>query len=286
MMLQEHRQLWNNWQARDEFWYGKGVFMIGIIGFGRMGRAIADGLQKKGFQVMVKDKEKLGVSSMKEAGSLQEILDCSAIILAVKPKDMDELLLQVKPLLSHKSRPLFISIAAGKTIAYFESALGPQKIIRAMPNLSARVGKSATCFCANAQVGTADIAIAKEIFSSIGICIQVEEAQLDAVTALSGAGPAYFFYFTQKLADAGVAAGLDEKTALTLARQSFFGSSLLAEAGGKSLEELIKEVATPGGATEAALNAFEKEGLPGILQRALGKAMKNSEERGKSQGKK
>ena len=255
--------------------------MIGIIGFGKMGRAIADGLQKKGFQVMVKDKERLGISSMKEAESLSQILECSAVIIAVKPKDVEGLLREIKETLKPRQHQLFISIAAGKPISCFESILGKQKIIRAMPNLSARVGKSATCFCANAQVETKDIAIAKEIFSSIGIFIQVEEGQLDAVTALSGAGPAYFFYFTQKLAEAGVAAGLDEKTALILARQSFFGSSLLAETGGKSLEELMKEVATPGGATEAALSVFEKEKLPAIF----GKAIKAAKERSREQAK-
>lgn len=255
--------------------------MIGIIGFGKMGRAIADGLQKKGFQVTVKDKERLGISSMKEAESLSGILECSAVIIAVKPKDVDGLLKEIKSTLSPASQPLFISIAAGKPISYFESALGQQKIIRAMPNLSARVGKSATCFCANSAVETKDIAIAKEIFSSIGICIQVEEGQLDTVTALSGGGPAYFFYFTQKLAEAGVAAGLDEKTSLALARQSFFGSSLLAETGGKPLEELIREVATPGGTTEAALIVFDKEKLPAVFDKALKAAKERSREQAK-----
>lgn len=256
--------------------------MIGVIGFGKMGRAIADGLQKKGFQVMVKDKEPLHISSMKEASSLSEMLECSAVIIAVKPKDVEEVLQDIKKTLKPHQSQLFISIAAGKTIAFFESIIGKQKIIRAMPNLSARVGKSATCFCANEQVATEDIAIAKEIFSSIGIFIQVDEEQLDAVTALSGAGPAYYFHFTQKLAEAGVAAGLDEKTALTLARQSFFGSSLLAESGGKSLEELMKEVATPGGATEAALDVFEKERLHLIL----GKAVKAARDRSREHAKK
>ncbi|VVC01971.1 Pyrroline-5-carboxylate reductase [uncultured archaeon] len=255
--------------------------MIGIIGFGKMGRAIADGLAKKGFQVMVKDKEPLGLSSMKEAKSLAEMLQCSAIIIAVKPKDVEPLLREIKAAASSQ-QPLFISIAAGKTLSYFESILGARKIIRAMPNLSARVGKSATCFCANSQVETADIAIAKEIFSSIGICLQVEESQLDAVTALSGSGPAYYFYFTQKLAEAGVSAGLDAKTALTLARQVLSGSALLSDSSGKSLEEMVKEVATPGGTTEAALSIFDKEKIPAIF----GKALKAARERSKEQAKK
>ena len=261
---------------------------IGIIGCGNMGEALLSRLSQiveKSTALMVSEADTSRRDYIQTKYKMIVEIDNNAvvkysdiIILAVKPKDMDGLLQEIRATLPRDSQPLFISIAAGKPISYFESILGKQKIIRAMPNLSARVGKSATCFCANAQVATEDIAIAKEIFSSIGIFIQVDEGQLDAVTALSGAGPAYFFYFTQKLAEAGVAAGLDEKTALTLARQSFFGSSLLAETGGKPLEELMKEVATPGGTTEAALTVFEKEKLPAIFEKAIKAAKERSRE--------
>ena len=255
--------------------------MIGIVGFGKMGRAIADGLNKKGFQVMVKDKEPLGIANLREAKDLPELLTSSAIIIAVKPKDVEELMQEIKRTLTREQQPLFISIAAGKKIADFESVLGNHKIIRAMPNLAARVGESATCFCANAAVTTRDIGLAKEIFLSIGTCAQVKEEELDAVTALSGAGPAYFFYFVQKLAKAGVASGLDEKTANQLARQTFIGAALLTENGGKTLEDLIKEVATPGGTTEAGLEVFEKERLPAIFESALKAATARSKEQAK-----
>ncbi len=241
--------------------------MIGIIGFGKMGKAIVHALIKKGFEVLIKKKE---------TKNLSKILTCDIVFLCVKPKDIIALLHEIRITLKNKrkKRTLFISIVAGKTISSIECELGAQRIVRAMPNLAVKTGKSITCYCANAYVTHQDLILTEKVFSSFGVCVQVKEKYLDAITALSGSGPAYYFYFTQKLAQAGEKIGLPRKIALFLAKQTLFGASSLVENSDKTLEEMICEVATPNGTTEAALTVFEKENFSTIVKKALTKAEK------------
>lgn len=258
--------------------------MIGVIGVGNMGSAILHGLARKGFQLIAFDKKKLSLAGgIKQAKSLSELSSCRAIFLCVKPKDVPEICLELRKAFSENPHPLIISIAAAKTLLQLEEALGGfERIIRCMPNIAAKVGASATCFAANKNASAKDVELAKELFSCFGSCIEVDEAHLDAVTALSGCGPAYFFFFTQALAEAGVSMGLDKDSANALAKQTLAGSArLLEHENEKSLEQLISSVATPGGATEAALEHFRNNSFKQLVREAARTAKRKCEERSK-----
>ncbi len=244
--------------------------MIGIVGTGKMGAAIAHGLKKSGFEVIAKDKNKANTVGLKEANSCEELACCEAILLCVKPSDISGVASEMKPAIEKtKNHPLLISIAAGKTLLFLESQFGNERIIRAMPSLAAKVGKSITCYSPNSQASTADLKLAEAIFSSFGKHQQVEESALDAVTAISGSGPAYFFYFSSALSKAGVSAGLPEELSLLLARQTLIGAAAIAEASPFSFAELAGAIATPGGTTEAALGVFEQNGMEKIVNNAV-----------------
>ena len=255
--------------------------MIGIIGFGKMGRALAEGMTRKGFSVMAIDKGKINAEGVKEASDYGELPECEAILLCVKPKDMQEAIKKLKEaILKSNSHPLLISIAAGKTISWLEKEIGDERIVRAMPNLAAKVGKSATCFAANNKTSGSDLELVENIFGCVGECRQVKEGAIDIATAIGASGLAYFFYFTKALAEAGVEAGLDEETAAWLACKAFGGAASIVEEGSSSLDGLIEAVATPGGTTEAGLKVFEKRGLGQSVREAVKEAKARAVELG------
>ncbi len=245
--------------------------MIGIIGIGNMGSAILYALAKKGFKLIVFDKKSLELQGKAtQAKILNEMANCRAIIICVKPKDVEKIGKELRIALSKQAyRPLVISIAAGKTIAQLQKYIGQERIMRAMPNLAAKVCASSTCFSPNAAVNEKDLELAKEIFSSFGTYTEVSEVHLNAITALSGCGPAYFFEFSRSLTEAGVSMGLPKEIALSLSKQTLCGAAKLLEQENLPLEELISNVATPGGATEAALKTFKEKNLAGIVKQAL-----------------
>ncbi len=255
--------------------------MIGIIGVGNMGSAILHALTKKGFQLIVFDKKPLELQGkITQAKTLDEMLNCRAILICVKPKDVENIGKQLRVGLSkQKHHPLIISIAAVKTLKGLEKYIGQESIIRLMPNLAAKVNLSATCFSPNSRVNRNDLKLAKEIISSFGTCIKVKESDLNAVTALSGCGPAYFYQFSLALVKAGISMGLKSEVSLALVKQTLFGTAKLIEQENKPLEEFISEVATPGGATEAALKFFKKKGLNHLVKQSVQKAKQRCDQK-------
>lgn len=244
--------------------------MIGIIGLGKMGTAIAEQFRKNGFEVMARDKKEISMAGVQAAKDYGELAGCEALLFCVKPLDLKSAAAETASAIEKSGKhPLLISIAAGKSLSWLEAEFGNERIIRAMPNLAATAGKSFTCFSANSQVSTADVKLAESVFSAFGSCLQVEETQLDAVTAISGSGPAYFLYFARALAKSGVSAGLDKGLADLLARRTLIGVSAIAEAAPSAFDELIASIATPGGTTEAALGVFEQDGMEKIVSRAV-----------------
>jgi pyrroline-5-carboxylate reductase len=203
---------------------------------------------------------------------------CDVIILAVKPQDLENVLRQ-EVCCGISEKKLLISIAAGVTTEYIESVVGRNvPVVRAMPNMPAVIGEAVTVICAGSAAAKRDIELSRQIFSTIGDVIEVEEKHMDAVTAISGSGPAYFFYFIEALAEAGEKLGLDTKTSEELATKTAIGSSKLLDELKEYPSLLRKKVTSKGGTTEAALKIFDDKAIKKIIEEATAAACARSKE--------
>lgn len=259
---------------------------IGVLGVGNMGAAILEGLFKKGIadpsQVWVCDKIKEKAAQFAaqwKTGivpfSASLVSETDVILLAVKPQDLSELGSGLTINLEKKEYTV-ISILAGTPIAKIKDAVGKKaRIVRAMPNLGAKVGEAITALT---SIHPQSLELAREIFSGCGETIILEEKYFDLVTAISGSGPAYFFLLMELLSKEAVAHGLSEKDARKLAVKTALGAALLAGNSDLSPAELREQVTSKGGTTEAALKVFEKEGLPAIVSKGIQAALKRGQE--------
>ena len=201
------------------------------------------------------------------------------IILAVKPKDMQALL---QSLPEGGGNALFISIAAGVTLSQLQQWLGAnQRVIRVMPNTPAQVGQGYSAFARASGVTDADADLARQIFSAVGQVDEVPEYLLDAITGLSGSGPAYIFTIIEALADGGVLMGLPRAAALRAAAQTVLGAAQMVLNTGEHPASLRDAVTSPGGTTIAGLEQLEAHGLRNALLQAVRKATERSKELGK-----
>lgn len=204
----------------------------------------------------------------------------SVVVFAVKPQEFGAILPAYYERF-HEQNPLYISIAAGKNLRFFLAQLGDRaQIVRAMPNTPALIGQAVTALCAPPSLAPTMKHIATELMSAIGNVVWVEdEAQMDAVTALSGSGPAYVFLFLESLTNAGIAAGLSEATARELALTTIAGSTALASQSQESLSQLRKNVTSPGGTTEAALSILmEGNRFENLIKEAVLKAVNRAKQ--------
>lgn len=262
---------------------------IGLIGCGKMGTALLHGWLASGLVKhvdIVDPAPSIALPASKSIhvhAALDDCKNCASkwevLVLAVKPQVMDDVCRTLRPLL--RKDMLVLSIAAGKTLASFARALGEsQAVMRCMPNLPASIGKGISVACANAHVTPDQKNSADLLLRSVGITEWVEnENLLDAVTALSGSGPAYVFHLMEVMAEAGKAEGLDAGMAMRLARQTVIGAAALAEAEPNSAADLLrKNVTSPGGTTEAALKILMDGKLRTIFTDALAAATLRSKE--------
>ena len=262
---------------------------IGFLGGGNMARSLIGGLVAKGFpaaQIWVSDPteanrqklvEDFGVQSSTNNQQLCE--QCSILLFAVKPQVLPQVAREVAAAVQTK-KPLLISIAAGIRSDDLSRWLGGQcKIIRTMPNTPALIGLGATALFANAQVNAADKAIAQALLSAVGMSLWVDqEAQLDAVTALSGSGPAYYFLFMEAMQQAAVELGLTAEVAAALTLQTALGAVTMASQSTESLVKLRERVTSPNGTTAAAVQQFETSGFRALIKNALLAAEARSKE--------
>ncbi len=259
-----------------------------LVGCGKMGAAllrgwIRGGLAGSGVWVVEPDSAALGdltqagVRIFADADSLPASLAPKVVLLAVKPQTMDAV---VPAYRRHAGQALFLSIAAGKAIAYLERHLGPAAIVRSMPNTPAAIGRGITVACANRKVTKAQADLAGALLSAVGAVEWVEdEALLDAVTAVSGGGPAYVFLLIECLAEAGAAAGLAPDLAMRLARATVAGSGELARQSDAPAAELRQAVTSPGGTTLEALKILmAPDGMAPLFVKAIAAATKRSRE--------
>lgn len=262
---------------------------LGFIGAGNMGEALLKGLIKTGAarpgQIYASARRPERVKELAETYGLhgstnaEVARESDVIVLCVKPQILDQVLRNISADVSRDK--LVISVAAGVPIAAIERRLHPpMRIVRAMPNTPATVGAGATAISLGEHATDADLATARTIFDSVGLTVQLDESQLDAVTGLSGSGPAYIFLIIEALADAGVKVGLSRRAALQLAAQTVLGSAKLLIESGQHPGMLKDGVTSPGGTAIAGLHTLEAGGLRNVLMNAVEAATRRSRELG------
>jgi pyrroline-5-carboxylate reductase len=199
------------------------------------------------------------------------------VLLCVKPNDVPAALAACGPEIAGK---LLLSIVAGWSISALRKHAGDARIIRAMPNTPAQIGAGATAYCGDASVTKDDLTLADQIFSAVGFAVAVPEKSLDAVTGLSGSGPAYVFLVMEALSDGGVAAGLPRPLATQLAVQTVLGAARLAAETNEHPALLREAVTSPGGTTAAALGVLEAAAVRSAFADAVNAAAERSRELG------
>jgi pyrroline-5-carboxylate reductase len=286
-----------------------GMARIAIIGGGSIGEALLSGLLRAGRQVKdlvvvervperakyLADTYSVLISSVSDA-----VENASFVVVAVKPADVESVMAQIARAVgdadSDTGEQVFVTVAAGITITYFESKLpAGTPVVRAMPNAAALVGAGVTALAKGRFVTAPQLEGVSALFDSVGGVLNVPEGQMDAVTALSGSGPAYFFLLVEALIDAGVAAGLSREVAADLTAQTMAGSATMllermdadrllgeAEAPGLRVDatatQLRATVTSPGGTTAAGLRELERGGLRAAVDAAVQAAKKRSEQ--------
>ena len=265
---------------------GRGVVLLGC---GKMGTALLEGWIASGLALdaitVLEPKPAQRLTELAEAGlrlNAELPSDPAVAVLAVKPQSMGDALPRLAAL--GNGTTVFLSIAAGTPIRRFQAVLGDRTpIVRAMPNTPAAVGRGITALIGNAHVDAAALALAETLMRAVGQTVRLEdEADMDAVTALSGSGPAYVFLMIEALAAAGEAEGLSRDLALSLARATVAGAGALAESSKSGPAQLRIDVTSPGGTTAAALAILmqESDGLPALIGRAVAAAAHRSRELG------
>jgi pyrroline-5-carboxylate reductase len=260
-----------------------------LVGCGRMGGALLGGWLERGLarRILVVEPGpggggfagRPGVELLRAADTIPADFQPEITVLAVKPQAMAAVLPPYRRFAERGA--LILSIAAGKTLGFFARTLGPRiAVIRAMPNTPAAIGRGIAVACANPQVTPQQRRRGEQLLAAVGEVGWVEdEALIDAVTAVSGSGPAYVFLLIEALAKAGIAAGLPEALATQLARATVAGAGELAQRSGESAARLRENVTSPGGTTRAALDVLMAEdGFEALLRRAVLAAAKRSRE--------
>jgi len=269
---------------------------IGFIGAGAMAEALVGGLVASGVareRLCASDVDegrrsafaaRLGVAAL--ASNAEALRRSDVVVIAVKPGSVAGALGELRAAAAPGEilRALWISIAAGVPLAVLEASLSPRaRIVRAMPNTPALARAGATGLVGNAAAAPADRALARALFESVGVAWEAPaEAQLDAVTGLSGSGPAYLFAFLEALIEAGAAVGLPPQAAEQLAKQTVFGAAKLALESDRSPAELRRQVSSPGGTTLAGLARLEAGGFARAVADAVAAATRRAGELGEA----
>lgn len=264
---------------------------VGFIGAGKMATALARGLIEADFlskeNVVASDVFAPARQQFEQATggrivdtNAEVAADSDVVFLAVKPQQMAEVLDGLNPHVGPQH--LVISIAAGVPLSVYESKLGSeQRIIRVMPNTPCLVGATAAGFSTGSSATEDDAALVESMLSTVGLAVRVDEKLLDAVTGLSGSGPAYVYQIIEALSDGGVRVGLPRDIATKLAAQTVFGAAKMVLETGEHPGALKDAVTSPGGTTIAGVHALETGGLRSTLMNAVGAATERSKELGR-----
>ena len=264
------------------------MYRVGLIGAGNMGRAMMSAWLGSGVlapdEITVTDKEpSKSESAAAEFGvalgtGVAEVASSSQIVvLAVKPQDSALVLDEVAGKLPEDG--VFLSIAAGLTIGSMRKRLGEgPTIVRVMPNMAAQVNAAVSAFAVDAGTGKFDKEVVRELLGAIGEVEEVDEKLMDLVTAVSGSGPAYFFYLTEVMEKAAIEQGLPPEIARKLARETLWGAAKTIKEKGTDPGDLRKAVSSPGGTTLAALSEMDSSGFADMMKRAIDAATRRAGE--------
>jgi len=215
------------------------------------------------------------------ADAEETVKTCRVVVLAVKPQDLDAVLGSVRKRLTEKH--LLVSIAAGKTLAALKKAAGPKpRLIRVMPNLALTVQEGMSVYCAAKNAKAADARLVAQLFGSAGSVLALPERHFDAVTALSGSGPAFYAFVMQAMVEAAVALKLPKDAARLLAEQTMIGTGIYLQNTGRDTAAFIQAVASPKGTTAAGLAVLEKSAVKEALAKTLAAAAARSAELSKA----
>jgi pyrroline-5-carboxylate reductase len=271
----------------------KGSFplVVGFLGAGQMATALASSWAKAGLLDLGRSRAAdphpearrtfegvTGISTLESNAEVAEV--CDVLVLAVKPQVISTVLADVKPKLT--IRHLVISIAAGVTIRTLAAGLGEAiRLVRVMPNMPCLVGASASAYSPSSSATSADAELVGKLFSAVGTAVRLPEHLLDAVTGLSGSGPAFVYVFIEALADGGVKCGLPRDVAQKLAAQTVLGAAKMVLETEQHPGSLKDAVASPGGTTIAGLHALEQAGFRAAVFDAVEAATRRAQELGK-----
>jgi pyrroline-5-carboxylate reductase len=265
---------------------------IGFLGAGKMATALARGFIRAGLvnaeQIIASDpietarasfSREVGAGASVTTSNVEVAKFANVLLLAVKPHQIKDVLKEIRGAFTKKH--LLISIAAGTTLTTLEGGLPAKaRVIRVMPNTPALVGASATAYSLGTAALPEDAELTQKLFAAVGICFPVKEPLLDAVTGLSGSGPAYVYLVIEALSDGGLAAGLPREIATKLAVQTVLGSAMMVLETGLHPGVLKDMVASPGGTTIEGLHELEKGGVRGSLMSAVRAASEKSKRLG------
>ncbi|MFK8056088.1 MAG: pyrroline-5-carboxylate reductase [Saprospiraceae bacterium] len=263
-----------------------------IIGGGNMGTTYAQSFLRshvtslEGMRILEKNAEKAALLTTKNIGSVGSdpallLPSSDLIVLAVKPQDTKALFASLQPYVNDQQ--VFVSIMAGVTIQSIQEALGITKVVRAMPNLPAQVGKGMTVYTSSEQVTRLELVMVQNLLATTGKNIYVaREEMLDAATAISGSGPAYVFYFMRAMMSRAESLGFTKSEAELLVLQTFSGGVNLYEANDLDCEEWIQRVSSRGGTTEAAMKSFSESEVQKAIENGLQAAFDRAVELGKT----
>ncbi|KAK2362814.1 pyrroline-5-carboxylate reductase [Trifolium repens] len=262
-------------------------YTLGFIGAGKMAESIAKGAIRSGVlppsrirtaahsNLSRRDAfESVGVTVL--SSNEDVVRESNVVVFSVKPQLVKDVVLKLKPLLTKNK--LLVSVAAGIKLKDLQEWAGHERFIRVMPNTPAAVGEAASVMSLGGAATEEDANLITQLFGSIGKIWKADDKYFDAITGLSGSGPAYIYLAIEALADGGVAAGLPRDLALSLASQTVLGAASMATQSGKHPGQLKDDVTSPGGTTIAGVHELEKAGFRGTLMNAVVAAAKRSRE--------
>jgi pyrroline-5-carboxylate reductase len=264
---------------------------LAILGGGKIGEALLIGLLRSGGfadDIVVSEKHPERAAYLTETHQVRTVPVAAAlgaartVILAVKPQDVEALLAEMRPSITDEH--VVVSVVAGIPTDRIEAALGADvAVVRCMPNTPALVAEGITAISAGTHASAADLDIAEALLAPVGRVVRVPETQLDAVTAISGSGPAYFFFLVEAMIEAGILLGLPRNLAAELVVQTAVGSAVMLRDSGEHPVQLREAVTSPGGTTIAAIRELEVHGVRAAVIAAIEAACNRSVELGRNQ---
>ena len=257
-------------------------FTLGVIGAGNMANAIVSGAIKKLLkpnEIIISDKDETKLENFKKLGftvttdNVEVVKNSENLLFAVKPQIAPIVFEDIKGKIEAKT---VISIMAGINIDTLEKNLGSFNFVRVMPNTPAMLGEGMSALAFKGNFENKDFIM--NLFGSLGKAVELDEKHFDAVTSVSGSGPAYVYMFIKAMIDGGIDGGLTAETAKTLTLQTIIGACKMVETSPKQIDELIDAVCSKGGTTIEAVNSYRNDDLNGIIRKGIAKCKKRSEE--------